>query len=199
MNDKETRNNRCFRVFYFNGDSHLVTFLLLHQTLVVPRNFHCQIFFCLDQELHPRFTLLQEGLLLQQEGLELAGRNQLTRWNTSYWCSRIWFLTFLEVFCAICVTFIFRNTVDKQHLNLMACTFFFHLLSFVPESLCGLCWGRWPAPVEVLHALDLRIVEREPVTELIKTLQFRSHTAEFQHEPLEKDKRESVNFSVSGQ
>lgn len=47
-------------------------FLLFHQTLVVSGYFHRQILFCLDQELHPCFTLLQEGLLLQQEGLELA-------------------------------------------------------------------------------------------------------------------------------
>lgn len=53
-----------------------MSFLLLHQTLVVPRDFHCQVLFCLDQELHPRFTLLQEGLLLQQEGLEFAAGNQ---------------------------------------------------------------------------------------------------------------------------
>lgn len=53
-----------------------MSFLLLHQTLVVPRNFHCQILFRLDQELHPCFTLLQEGLLLKQEGLEFAARNQ---------------------------------------------------------------------------------------------------------------------------
>lgn len=53
-----------------------MSFLLFHQTLVVARNFHCQILFRLDQELHPCFTLLQEGLLLQQEGLKFAARNQ---------------------------------------------------------------------------------------------------------------------------
>lgn len=51
-------------------------FLLLNQTLVVPRNFHCQILFSLDQELHPGFTLLQEGLLLQQEGLKFAAEER---------------------------------------------------------------------------------------------------------------------------
>lgn len=64
------------QVLLLYRDSNLVSFLLLHQTLVVPRNFHCQILFRLDQELHPCFTLLQEGLLLQQEGLEFAARNQ---------------------------------------------------------------------------------------------------------------------------
>lgn len=57
-------------------DSNLMRFLLLYQTLVVPRYLHCQILFCLDQKLHPCLTLLQEGLLLQQEGLEFAARNQ---------------------------------------------------------------------------------------------------------------------------
>lgn len=53
-----------------------MSFLLLHQTLVVSGNFHGQILFGLDQELHPCFTLLQEGLLLQQEGLKFAEKKQ---------------------------------------------------------------------------------------------------------------------------
>jgi len=49
-----------------------MSYLLLYQTLVVARDFHRQILLRLDQELHPRFALLQEGLLLQQEGLQFA-------------------------------------------------------------------------------------------------------------------------------
>lgn len=72
---KKYANNQNF--LQVNPD--LMSLLLLHQTLVVPGNFHCQILLRLDQELHPRFTLLQEGLLLQQEGLEFAAENQLSK------------------------------------------------------------------------------------------------------------------------
>lgn len=80
INDKQIKQ-QLFQGPLLQRDSYLVSFLLLHQTLVVPRNFHRQILFRLDQELHPGFTLLQEGLLLQQEGLEFAAKSKQ---NTSF-------------------------------------------------------------------------------------------------------------------
>lgn len=90
-----------------------MSFLLLHQTLVVPRNFHCQVLFCLDQKLHPRFTLLQEGLLLQQEGLEFAAGNQ-----NSQWANEI---------CANC------SDNKKKHLW----SFWYYLWLFIINSFSG--------------------------------------------------------------
>lgn len=65
---------------------HLVCPLLLHEAPVVAGYLHSQLLLCLHQELHPRFTLLQEGLVLQQESLKLAveGSEQLVRARTSW-------------------------------------------------------------------------------------------------------------------
>ena len=48
--------------------------LLLNQVLVVSGDLHGHLLLGLDQELHPRLALLQEGLLLEQERLQLAVR-----------------------------------------------------------------------------------------------------------------------------
>lgn len=52
--------------------SDLVVSLLLQQTLVVAGRLGGQLLFGLGEEVHPRLTLLQEALLLQQHGLQLT-------------------------------------------------------------------------------------------------------------------------------
>lgn len=41
-------------------------------------------------------------------------------------------------------------------------------------------------PVQILHSFDFFIIQRKPVTQLIKTVQIWGHAAEFQHLTLQQ-------------
>lgn len=55
--------------------------LLLQQTLVVSRDLSSQLLFSFRQEVHPRLTLLEETLLLEQHRLQFTGEGQRGNWN----------------------------------------------------------------------------------------------------------------------
>jgi len=60
----------------FRFFSHLVVSLLLQQTLVVARDLSGQLLISLRQKVHPGLTLLEEALLLEQDGLQFTGEGQ---------------------------------------------------------------------------------------------------------------------------
>lgn len=61
-----------------------------------------------------------------------------------------------------------------------------NLYLFPPESLCSLRGDLRPVSVQILHSFDFFIIQRKPVTQLIKTVQIWGHAAEFQHLTLQQ-------------
>lgn len=130
-----------------------MSFLLLHQTLVVPRYFHCQILLCLDEELHPCLTLLQKGLLLQQEGLEFATRSKQnvqlkcptilssSAFNEHLWCFKCFpktvlgsFIYFFNIYHMFHMSYLNLSVVCDEAVDQLLLRFCMRLIS---ESLRG--------------------------------------------------------------